>query len=64
MEDLYWNLSDAATSTSGCDVNATLALHSHWILMVFGDCVMNLRQYISFVIGLLSLVCWIFAQFP
>ena len=57
MEELYKVSGD-------CDLNATMALHSTWIYEAFGDCVVEVRQYIAFLVGLISLVCWIFAQFP
>lgn len=47
-----------------CDINVTLALHSHWIYVSFGNCVVNVRQYLSFFIGLLSIFSWLCAQLP
>ena len=41
-----------------CDVNST------WIFMSFGDCVINARQYVSFSVGLISLLSWMCAQIP
>ena len=51
-------------SSNDCDVNATIALHSQWIYEYFGDCVVEMRQYFAFSVGILSIVCWIFALFP
>ena len=47
-----------------CDFNATVMLHSHWMYEVFGDCVVNVRQYIAFLVGLVSLLLEIVAQLP
>ena len=60
MEELY----EMSNNSGDCDLNATMALHSTWIYKSFGDCVVEVRQYIAFLVGLLSLVFWIFAQFP
>ena len=57
-------LEDNTNISSDCDVNATLALHSQWIYEYFGDCVVEVKQYIAFGIGMLSILFWIFAQFP
>ncbi len=51
-------------STGDCDLNATIALHSHWIYISFGDCVVNVRQYIAVAIGILSILCWLVALIP
>ena len=64
MDDMEKLFGMAINSSSDCDLNATLALHSRWIYEHFGDCVVEVRQYFAFIIGLLSLVCWIIAQFP
>jgi hypothetical protein len=53
-----------SNDSEDCDINATLAIHSHWIYVSFGDCVVNSRQYLSFFIGLLSILSWICAQLP
>lgn len=52
------------SSREDCDLNATAELHSRWIYDSFGDCVVNIRQYFAFAVGLISIICWIFAQFP
>ena len=51
-------------TTNECDVNATIFLHSRWIYQYFGDCVVEARQYIAFVIGTISIFCWLVAQLP
>ena len=52
------------SSDPDCDVNATIALHSYWIYTSFGDCIVNVRQCFSFIVGILSIICWVVATVP
>eukprot|EP00002_Diphylleia_rotans_P035386 TRINITY_DN7715_c0_g1_i2.p1 TRINITY_DN7715_c0_g1~~TRINITY_DN7715_c0_g1_i2.p1 ORF type:complete len:111 (-),score=16.39 TRINITY_DN7715_c0_g1_i2:604-936(-) len=44
----------------GCDEDGYI----DWMYSVFGDCVYNERDIMSFIIGLVSLVCWIVVGWP
>ena len=35
-----------------------------WIYRYFGECIVSTHQMIAFYIGLMSIVCWLFAQTP
>ena len=47
-----------------CPPELTAAMHSDWVYKYFGECVMNVRQWFAFIIGMLSIVCWLVAQVP
>ena len=47
-----------------CPPDLAAAMHSAWVFKYFGECVTNVRQWFAFVIGMLSIVCWLFAQVP
>ena len=51
-------------SFNDCSIEAATYLHSKWIYLYFGECVVNLRQYFAFFIGLSSIAFWICAQWP
>ena len=52
------------SSSSECNINATISLHSLWIYQLFGDCVVELKQYFAFVIGVTSILLWICVLWP
>ena len=52
------------TAIFHCPPDLTAAMHSAWVFKYFGECVMNVRQWFAFVIGMLSIACWLFAQVP
>ena len=62
---MYTNV-DASNHTSMvyCPPDLTAAMHSAWIYKYFGECVMNVRQWFAFVIGMLSIAFWLVAQVP
>ena len=47
-----------------CPPDLTAAMHSAWVFKYFGECVVNLRQWFAFVIGMLSIAFWLVAQVP
>ena len=61
IDSVSVNWTDNATE---CPPELTAAMHSDWVYKYFGECVMNLRQWFAFVIGMLSIACWLVAQVP
>ncbi|KAI6653822.1 hypothetical protein LOD99_3325 [Oopsacas minuta] len=49
----------ASSNVSNSCVNGT-----YWIYTYFGECVLTSLQYAAFIIGLFSILFWIFAQLP
>ena len=37
---------------------------TYWIITYFGECVQTTLQYVAFIIGLFSILFWLFAQLP
>ena len=50
------------SDTVHCPSVLTEAMHSAWIFKYFGECVLNMRQWFAFIIGMLSIACWLVAQ--
>lgn len=64
LEDLDMsNLSNASNYTS-CPHEVTHHWHSTWVNSIFGQCITNIREWFSFIIGLTSILCWLCAQAP
>ncbi|KAJ6240989.1 lysosomal amino acid transporter 1 [Anaeramoeba flamelloides] len=38
--------------------------YSKWINQLFDDCIWNTKDYVSFFVGLSSILCWLIAQLP
>ena len=56
--------SSVADNATECPPELTAAMHSAWVFKYFKECVTNVRQWFAFVIGMLSIVCWLVAQVP
>ena len=56
--------SSNGTAVFHCPPDLNAAMHSAWVFKYFRECVMNVRQWFAFVIGMLSIVSWLFAQVP
>ena len=67
-----WNLmlsanaswSVVADNATECPPELTAAMHSALVFKYFKECVTNVRQWFAFVIGMLSIACWLVAQVP
>lgn len=67
-----WNLmlstntswSIVADNATECPPELTAGMHSAWVFVYFKECVTNVRQWFAFVIGMLSIACWLVAQVP
>jgi hypothetical protein len=60
--NVSWSI--VADNATECPPELTAAMHSAWVFKYFGECVMNVRQWFAFVIGMLSIACWLVAQVP
>ena len=52
------------TEAEHCPRNLTDPFHSGWVYLVFGECIINVRRWFAFWIGLSSILCWLIAQVP
>ena len=52
------------TDAKPCVPHLMAAMHSHWVYEHLGECVMNVRQWFAFIIGMLSIAFWLVAQVP
>ena len=53
-----------AISPSDCPDEFHGYHYVEWVRMVFGECMYTPREQVSFYLGLLSTLCWMFAQVP
>ena len=64
MDGLLWLQINETNLSSSCPSNVTDPQTSGWVFVVFGECVVNLRQWFAFWIGLSSILFWLVAQVP
>ncbi len=64
MDGLQWLQVNATNLSSSCPNNVTDPQNSGWVFVVFGECIVNLRQWFAFWIGLSSILFWLVAQVP
>ena len=64
LADTMGNVSVNWTNDTQCPPELAAAMHSEWVYKYFGECVMNLRQWFAFIVGMLSIACWLVAQVP
>ena len=61
--NISWSI--VADNATECPPELTAAMHSAWVFKYsVKECVTNVRQWFAFVIGMLSIVCWLVAQVP